>query len=106
MRTLFSLIVTLAVLLAVAGCRGDKTPADPIPECAEDGAPCGEGRICFRDNDDLGGGYCSPPCDADSECPSGTRCSDLCMVVCKSKADCPRPYQICGRHGVCETAMK
>ena len=109
MKTIVTCVFGLLLALAFTGCKKDAETSeeantaettDPIPECSGDGTPCGDGRTCVEDDDDLRGGYCSPDCNDRApfeDCPSGTVCLDdgLCMVLCEVDSDCPRSYQVC-----------
>ncbi len=88
-KTLMTL--TLAAVIATAGCNKDKDGGDRGDMgagCSED-ADCVDGLTCFLD---VTGGYCTLDCTT-AACPDGSTCSSalgtrLCMPGCTIAAEC------------------
>lgn len=61
-------------LLLAAACGEKDTDAKMFAKCDPD-KHCAEPSVCLSFTEDPKRGYCLKPCDTDSECPKGLRCT-------------------------------
>jgi hypothetical protein len=83
-------VTTLAVLaLWIAAC-GENDVSRMIGARCDDSDEC-DGR-CLTPDDSAPGGFCTLPCDDDSDCPDDAACVEaeggVCLFTCRSEAGC------------------
>jgi len=91
--------IAIVLVLLVSACGHDSGDIDELvgASCTSNGQ-CDE--RCYPDGNDFPGGFCSIPCDSDSDCTPDTYCIDkaggVCMFLCP-EFDCGRlgPEWVC-----------
>ncbi len=73
------------------GCEVRLPTPDEVGAPCTQNSDCGPGLTCITQ---IPRGYCSKACNADSECPIGTFCDQICWDACNVNiGDCPRDQQ-------------